>query len=150
MIDFLTLQFVNEPCDTTKNINRSNNHHHKNTNGSSKVNHNGAVLEKSNDSKTRKEVVITDVSMLNNINSRGLSKSTKVEVLHYQEATSSNMVDKIGDALDGKPELLIVHLGTNDLTNDINILNIEKSCHSNKEKITWNSLKLSKHDNLER
>ena len=60
------------------------------------------------------------------------------------------MVDKIGDALDDKPELLIVHLGTNDLTNDINILNIEKGCHSNKEKITWNSLKLSKHDNLER
>ena len=129
MIDFLTLQVANEPCDTTKSINRSNNHHHKNTNGSSKVNHNGVVLEKSNDGKTRKEVVMTDVSMLNNINSRGLSKFLKVEVLHYQETTSSNMVDKIGDALDDKPELLIVNLGTNNLTSDINILIIEKSCH---------------------
>ena len=60
LIDFLTLQFVNEPCDTTKNINRSNNHH-KNKNDNNKVNHNGAVLEKSNDGKTRKEVVIADV-----------------------------------------------------------------------------------------
>ena len=72
---------------------------------------------------------MTDVSMLNNINSRGLSKFLKVEVLHYQETTSSNMVDKIGDALDDKPELLIVNLGTNNLTSDINILIIEKSCH---------------------
>ena len=60
--------------------------------------------------------------MLNNINSLWLSESKKFEVLYYPGATSSNMVDKIDDVLDDKPELLIVQIGTNDLVSDVNIL----------------------------
>ena len=40
--------------------------------------------------------------MLNNINSRGLSKFKKVEVLNYPGATSSDIIDKIDDVLDAK------------------------------------------------
>ena len=54
--------------------------------------------------------------MLNNINSRGLSKSKKVEELNFPGAASNNIVGKI-DVLNQKPESLIVHGGTNDLTN---------------------------------
>ena len=60
--------------------------------------------------------------MLNNINSLRLSESKKFEVLYYPGATSSNMVDKIDDVLDDKPELLIVQIGPNDLASDVNIL----------------------------
>ena len=42
--------------------------------------------------------------MLNNINSKGLSKSKKVDVLNTLGATSSDIVDKIDDVLEGKPE----------------------------------------------
>ena len=35
--------------------------------------------------------------MLNNINSRGLSKSNKVEVLNFPGATRSDIVGKIDD-----------------------------------------------------
>ena len=55
--------------------------------------------------------------MLNNINSRGLSKPKKVEVLNFPGAASKNIVGKIDDVLNQKPESLIVHGGTNDLTN---------------------------------
>ena len=61
--------------------------------------------------------------MLNNINSWGLWKSKKVEVLNFTGATSNDIVGKIDDVLNQNPESLIVHVGTNDLTNEINLLN---------------------------
>ena len=67
------------------------------------------------------KVVIIGDSMLNNINSRGLSKSKKVDVLNFPGATSSDVLTKIDDVLNKKPASLIVHVGTNDPTNDINL-----------------------------
>ena len=60
--------------------------------------------------------------MLNNINARGLSKSKKADVLNFPGATSSDIVNEIDEVLKGKPESLIIHISTNDLTNDINLL----------------------------
>ena len=66
-------------------------------------------------------------SMLNNINARGLSKSKKVDVLNFPGATSSDIVNEIDEVLKAKPESLIIHIGTNDLTNNINLLtNVKK------------------------
>ena len=65
--------------------------------------------------------------MLNNINARGLFKSKKVDILNFPGATSSDIVNKIDEVLKGKPESLIIHIGTNDLTNNINLLaNVKK------------------------
>ena len=65
--------------------------------------------------------------MLNNINSRGLSKSKKVDVSNFPGATSSDVLMKIDDVLNKKPASLIVHVGTNDLTSDMNLLsNVKK------------------------
>ena len=64
--------------------------------------------------------------MLNNINSRGLCKSKKVEVLNYPGATSADILTKIDDVLNEKLSSLIVQVGTNDLTNDINLLSNAK------------------------
>ena len=52
--------------------------------------------------------------MLNNINGKGLN---------IPGATSGDIVDKIVDVLEGKTESLIVDVGTNDLTNNVNLLN---------------------------
>lgn len=46
--------------------------------------------------------------MINNINSQGLSKSKKTEVLHHPWAISFDIVFKVDDALDHKPKSLIV------------------------------------------
>ena len=79
-------------------------------------------LEKSKERETKDVIVIGD-SMLNNINSRGLSKSKRVEVLNFSGGTSVDIVDKMDVILDDKPKSIIVHVGTNDLTNDVNLLN---------------------------
>ena len=57
--------------------------------------------------KKSKNVVIIGDSMLNNINAKGLSKSKKFDVLNIPGATSGDIVDKIDDVLEGKPELLM-------------------------------------------
>ena len=42
-------------------------------------------------------------------------------------ATSTDILTKTGDVLDKKPESIIIHVGTNDLTNDVNLLsNVKK------------------------
>ena len=61
--------------------------------------------------------------MLNNINSQGLSKSKKVAVLKFPGASSNDIVGKFDDVLNQKPESLTARVGTNDLTNEIHLLN---------------------------
>ena len=73
------------------------------------------------------KVVIIGDSMLNNINSRGLSKSKEVDVLNFPGATCSDVLTKIDDVLNKNPASLIVHVGINGQTNDINLLtNVKK------------------------
>ena len=50
-----------------------------------------------------------------------LSKSKAVHVLNFPGVTSSNVLMKTDDVLNKKPTSLIVYVGTNDLTNDVNI-----------------------------
>ena len=64
--------------------------------------------------------------MLSNIKSRRLCKSKKVDVLNFSGATSEDILTKIDDVLDEKLTSLIVHVGTNDLTNEINLLSNAK------------------------
>ena len=62
--------------------------------------------------------------MLNNVNSHGLSKSKNVDVINFPGATSTDIVENIDKILEKQqPKSLIVHVGTNDLTNDVNLLN---------------------------
>ena len=74
--------------------------------------------------------------MLNNVNSRGLSKSKNVEVINFPEATSTDIVENIDEILENQqPKSLIVHVGTNDLTNDVNLLNnVKKIVNKTKKK----------------
>ena len=44
------------------------------------------------------------------------------DVLNFAGATSKDILTKIDDVLDKKPESIIIHVGTNELTNDINLL----------------------------
>ena len=57
--------------------------------------------------------------MFNNINRSGLFKSREVDVLKIPGATSSYIIDKIDDVLEGKPESSIVHVQMN---NNVNLL----------------------------
>ena len=74
----------------------------------------------------RKNVVVNGDSMRNGVDEKGLSKSHNVKVKNYPGATSEDILDKIDDLLKVKPDCLLLHVGTNDLTNYVNLLNSVK------------------------
>ena len=117
IIDFLSTQITSKPSVTQSNYRNDFNKEDKHKSNSIET-----PLEKSNERETKDVIVIGDL-MLNNINSRGLSKSKKVQVLNFSGATSVTIVDKMDDILDDKSNSIIVHVGTNDLTNNVNLLN---------------------------
>ena len=79
--------------------------------------------------------------MLNNINSRGLSKSKKVTVINHPGATSDVIEEKLEATVKETSTMktLIVHAGTNDLTNNINTLRSVKTICEKTKKISPNT-----------
>ena len=71
----------------------------------------------------KKKIVVAGDSVLNGVNEKVLSKSHNVKVKNYPGATSEDILDKIDDLLKVKPDCLLVHIGTNDPTNNVNLLN---------------------------
>ena len=92
----------------------SHNDNHKNKINKDKDN--DTQLEKEDSSN--KAVIISD-SMLNNINSRGLSNTKKVDVLSVPGATSTDILTKLTICWTRNP--ITIHVGTNDLKNDLNL-----------------------------
>ena len=66
-------------------------------------------------------------------------KLLKVELLNFPGATSTDVVNKVDDILVDKPQSLIVHVDTNDLTNDVNLLNNVKKIVSRIKKKSPNT-----------
>ena len=129
IIDFLSAQIISKPPVTASTDCGDNRRQRNDTNKSKNYD---IPLENSNNDKA---VIIVGNSMLNNVNGRGLSKSKKVEVINFPGATSTDIVEKIDDILEHHPKSLVVHVGTNDLTNDANLLNnVKKIVNKTKKK----------------
>ena len=133
IIDFSTAQLIAKSHDVSIGYTTHNNNH---KDDNSKDKNKDSPCEDNDIKNQSNKVVIIGDSMLNNIKSRGLCKSKKVDVLNFSGATSEDIFTKIDDVLDEKPASLIVHVGTNDLTNKINLL-------SNAKKIVNKILKKS-------
>ena len=58
--------------------------------------------------------------MLKNITGSGLSKDHTVKIRPHPGATTVDMIDYIKLELRHKPDIVILHGGTNDTTNDVN------------------------------
>ena len=54
---------------------------------------------------------------------KGLSKTHKVRVINFSGGTSAKITDQLDDLIKGKPDDLVVHVGANDITNNIILLN---------------------------
>ena len=123
---YLTKQLITKFQNTSVNQNSRNTDHNKEPQirNSDKVNDGNVEIC----NKKSKDIVIIRDSMLNNINGIGLSKWNRVEGLDIPEATSGDIVEKIDNLLDGKPESLIVYVGTIDLTKNVNLLSNVKKC----------------------
>ena len=74
--------------------------------------------------------------MLNDINSCGLSKSKKVSASNFPCATSEDTLDEVEDTLKTHPDNLIVYVGTNYLTKNINTLRSVKKLWGKPKRIS--------------
>ena len=78
-------------------------------------------------SSKKKEIVLTADPMVNGISEKGLSVNHKVKIVNFPGGTSEKILEKLDDIIKEQPEDLIVHVGTNDLTNNVNLLtNVKK------------------------
>ena len=98
------------------------------------------LYDKSNaQDNVKKKVVITGDSMLNGINERGLSKRQKVKVKNFSRGTGEKIVEELDALVADKSDCLIVHAGTNDITNGINSLNCAKKIIKKVKQISPNT-----------
>ena len=56
--------------------------------------------------------------MVNAISEKGLSVNHKVKIVNFPGGTSEKILEKLDDKIKKQPDDLIVHVGTNDLTNN--------------------------------
>ena len=90
-----------ETCDKTKEL-KNLDHNHKYINTINK-----------------KAVAIIGDSILNGIDQHGLSnESFKVRVKNHPGATTEDICDHLKPEIRKKPDVIIIHAGTNDLTNN--------------------------------
>ncbi|MCP4485599.1 MAG: hypothetical protein GY823_13750 [Flavobacteriaceae bacterium] len=66
--------------------------------------------------KSRKRITIVGDSMLNGIVEEGMQKDHNVQVKRHPGATSRDIVDYVKPVIRKKPDCIIIHTGTNDLT----------------------------------
>ena len=65
--------------------------------------------------------------MVNGISEKGISVNLKVKIVNFPGGTSEKILEKLDDIIKEQPDDLIVHVGTNDLTNNVNLLtNVKK------------------------
>ena len=67
-------------------------------------------------SAKKPRVIITGDSLLNSINEKGLSKDNRVEIKNFPGGTTETISEEVEELVKNKPDTLIVHAGTNDLT----------------------------------
>ena len=59
--------------------------------------------------------------MVNGISEKGLSVNHKIKIMNFPGGTSERILEKLDDMIKEKPDDLIVHAGTNGITNDVNL-----------------------------
>eukprot|EP00112_Aurelia_sp_Birch-Aquarium-sp1_P016513 Seg3755.1 transcript_id=Seg3755.1/GoldUCD/mRNA.D3Y31 product="hypothetical protein" protein_id=Seg3755.1/GoldUCD/D3Y31 len=73
--------------------------------------------------QTKKKIIfLLGDSIVNGIKDRGLSKKHNAKVRAQPGATTQDMEDHIKPLLRKKPDMVILHCGTNDLTNDVDTI----------------------------
>ena len=106
---------------------------------------------KKNENKThgkdQKKVFIIGDSMIKNITGTGISRKN-IKMRPHPGATSIDICDYIKPALRQKPDVVIVHCGTNDIPNNINtvkkikklVKEIEENNHENIPQVVISSI----------
>ena len=56
-------------------------------------------------------------------NEKGLSKDNRVKIKNFPGGTTETILEKVEEPVKNKPDILIVHVGTNNLTKGKSVLN---------------------------
>lgn len=128
-----------------------NGHRKKSTIDSANTNNNHDIIETVNtddnhDNKSNKlpSVAIIGDSMLNNIESNGISNKGNVKVLGIPGSTSLDMKDYANPLINRKKDILIFNIGTNDLTNNIDTIpNLQTIVNRIKKKSAFTKIAFS-------
>ena len=102
-------------------------------------------LQSANNSSTvKKEVFIIGDSMIKYVNGREVSRNDSVKVRSHPGATTDDFIDYVRPTVRKKPNLIIIHSGTNDTQNNINTLQkIRKVIFSVKDYDTDDNMKIA-------
>ena len=76
-------------------------------------------------SKERKRITIVGDLMLNGIFDEGMQKHHNITIKRHPGATTRDKVDYVKPVIRKKPDCMIIHAGTNDLTNIEGVNTIE-------------------------
>ena len=93
--------------------------------------------------KSRRHICIIGDSMVKYITDPGFSKNDQVQVKTHPSATTDNIIDYIKLTIRRKPDIIITHSGTNDLTKNRNTISrVRKVVATVKEIDTRGKIKL--------
>ena len=142
VIKFLTKKLVEDNCQVVRkginaNVSLVQSNDSEESSDDSKMiknSYNGA-----NEQFKKRNIIIVGDSLLNGINEKGLSKNHSVKVNNILGGTSDVILDKLDDFLKNKPDGLIVHAGTNDITKGENLLNNVKKIFKQVKKLSPNT-----------
>ena len=85
-------------------------------------------VETQTEPSSKKKILLTGDSVVNGICEKGLSVNYKVKILNFLGGISEKILDKLDVIIKEKPDDLVVHVGTNNITINVNILtNVKKN-----------------------
>ena len=73
-------------------------------------------------STSKKEIIIVGDSMIKNANGPEVSKGNSVNIRCHPGATTDVIIDYVRPTARKKPDMIIIHTGTNDIQNNVNTL----------------------------
>ena len=97
---------------------------------------------------TKNSVIIVGDSIVKHLTGPGISKKNNIKIKTNPGATTEDIIDYIKPSIRKKPDFLLVHSGTNDLTNGINTMTKIRKVLPRwrkwimKEKLSWVFLQL--------
>ena len=74
------------------------------------------------DQSPKQEIVIIGDSIIKHVNGREVSRNNIVKVRSHPGATTEDLIDYVKPSVRKKPKMVILHTGTNDITNNINTM----------------------------
>ena len=145
----LPIQNKNEPVKSVhhgkgnKDLNLSRKIETSETTASSNAKMRDPQEKENRNRKSRRHICIIGDSMVKHITDPGISKNDQVQVKAHLGATTEDIIDSIKPTIHQKPDIVIIHSGTNDLTKDVSTMSrVRKVVAAVKEIDTEGKIKL--------